>query len=64
MSDDQLSEHEWLALSALERALAEDDPDYVERFASAARTLDGRGSSWRAALARWLSRRNGRGFGT
>jgi len=48
-------------LEALERAIGEDDPEFVERFTAEAQKLDElRRRSWQLHLPRWFRRRDGR----
>jgi hypothetical protein len=61
MSDHQLPPRERGMLEALERAIGEDDPEFVERFTAEAQKLDElRSRSWQLHLPRWFRRRDGR----
>lgn len=62
MSDHQLPPRERGMLEALERAIGEDDPEFVERFTVEAQKLDElRTRSWQLPRPRWFRRRHGHG---
>jgi hypothetical protein len=62
MSDHQLPPRERGVLEALERAIGEDDPEFVERFTVEAQKLSElRSRSWQFHLPRWFRRRGDRG---
>ena len=62
MSDHQLPPRERGVLEALERAIGEDDPEFIVRFTAEAQKLgELRNSSWQLHLPRWFRRREGRG---
>ena len=61
MSDHQLPPRERGMLEALERAIGENDPEFVERFTAEAQKLDElRSRSWQLHLPQWFRRRDGR----